>query len=377
MPITDSDTVIVLGAGVSAPFGLSLGASMIDQIHSDLDGELRSLGSDPIPQLSAVIGPGRYFWDRPILCTIAHRVVQNHPGLRQSEHLAAMLVNLGHLRDLLDDQASETIDDFIVENPAYAAETKICIASSFLKKCYSLTSDNRIVLNQLSGRYYPPSPLPDTRTTQYRNWIHLLINIVRQGIRNGTVSAENKIKIVTFNYDKILEHVLEKQFGNTEKGYGRYQEYVDISHVHGECGDLVEELTDPAKACLEWSAGISVVNEPSETIPAGLIERRAEIKKLVSETSSIYFDGFSFSGPNCRLLGLNQPNTPGSVRSFFYCNYDGNVGLTNAVQNYRLVRHSQRDYDVTANIFPDEGTSAKPLDMVDWLRSGRLGELSG
>jgi len=43
MTITDTESVLVLGAGVSAPFGLSMGGDIISKLSADIKKELNAL----------------------------------------------------------------------------------------------------------------------------------------------------------------------------------------------------------------------------------------------------------------------------------------------------------------------------------------------
>jgi len=261
---------------------------------------------------------------------------------------------------LLDGQTSETIDDFIVENPSYANLTKIGIASLFIQSCYDF-GNRQALLRPFSDRHFFSQS-----SGQSRNWVHLLINIIRQGIRSKTVTADKKVKIITFNYDKILEHVLEKQFSNTETPLSHYTDYIEILHMHGECGDLNDVLSSPAETCLQWAKGIHVVNEPD--VPEDIEKKRAEAKTIIKSARELYFCGFSFSGPNCRLLGLDSSYEGGGTRLISYCNYDGNVGIKKTVEKYK-----RRKQDVVEA----PGSVDKPLGVSDWIKQGQLGELPG
>jgi len=199
--------------------------------------------------------------------------------------------------------------------------------------------------------------------------VHLLINIVRQGLRSGKVSEQNKVNIITFNYDKILEYVLEKQFSNTESNYPNYKNFFRIVHVHGECGQLLETEFDPAKACAEWANGIHVIQESS--VPEIVSSARQQASEIISESKEVYFCGFSFAGPNCKMLGLSQ-NNGNFNRVFFVNNYSGNVGISKAVQKF------ERKTTVPSTVVEEEsGSLERPLGVSAWIKLGSLGELPG
>jgi len=256
--------------------------------------------------------------------------------------------------------------------------TKICIAANFIKHCYVLK--DRV----LRRRSFEFREFDGRRTGKpERNWVHLLINIVRQGIRLGDVSEDNPVVIVTFNYDKILEKILEEQFSNTEANYFEYWNYIRIIHVHGACGDLNDTCANPASTCLEWAEAINVVNEATENEALGYL--RSEAREKIVNAEELYFCGFSFAGPNCRLLGLKTPSDQLESRTISYCNYDGNVGLAKIVDDYKEMAPPVLDIrgglgqslGISTYVEDASGTVEKPISVADWLRLGYLGELPG
>lgn len=368
MAITDSGSVLILGAGVSAPFGLSLGGDMISEVSKAIRKEIDTLngisnggGSSVWQILSSAVYITSEFNKFPIHCTIAKPHFVDSYARKNPEVLLKKLVQLESLEKLLDDQTSETIDDFIVENPSYANLTKICIASLFVQSCYDFEAEEANV-KPFSNRRFPPNS-----ANADRNWVHLLINIVRQGIRSGSVSADNKVTIVTFNYDKILEYILEKQFSNTEASYGHYSEYVEIIHVHGQCGDLQNALSNRVAAvCRNWAKGIHVVNE--ENVPDNIVHNRNLAQIVIGSANEIYCCGFSFSGPNCRLLGLDVLSGNAGQVLISYCNYDGNVGISKTVKKLE---------NLIVTVEESAGSIDRCLGVSDWLMQGHLGELPG
>jgi len=265
------------------------------------------------------------------------------------------------LQGLLTNQTAETIDAFIAENPGVSSMTKLAIASVILKGLYGVQSNkHELALRPLVARELAaPHPRPPER-----NWIHLLINIVRHGIDSGSVSTSDKIKIVTFNYDTVLEHVLEEQFSNREVPLGHYKDFFEIVHVHGQFPPLARTCSDPGKLAIECAAGINVVNE--KTTCHAVEAARARAKSLVWEANKIYAIGFSFAGPNCRLLGLDKMFSD-RARQLIYCNYDGNRGIAESAKRY-VQAHS---------ITERPGDFARPLSATDFIKAGFLGEPPG
>lgn len=378
MSIIDEDAVLVLGAGCSAPFFFPLGADLIDALRKQIYNERTLFQSTEIMRpgpwnryyesLSATLSG---FNKSPIRGAVASqwKLADGH-GF-QGRELNEDLELLSKIEDLLEDQTSETIDDFIVENPAAARLVKIGIATQLFMCSYHYDNNQEKF-----------SPLQFQRRSVWnskeRNWVHLLINIVRQGIRSKIVSGQNKVKIVTFNYDGVLERILDAQFSNTEAGYDDWRSFVDIMHVHGYCGNIDDHVTDPAKTCVEWASNISVVNE--QDTPQALQGVRQNARSAIRNARKIYAAGFAFSRPNLELLALNTLNPSGLKISF--CNWDGNAGLRNAVGRLANDLEARRPggarrEQVLVKMEEASGKRGEELSVSDWFKAGYAGDLPG
>lgn len=378
MTITSKGAVLVVGAGTSVQFGLSLGGDMITSIASAIESELsiiHRLTTDRFGAfesiLSGAVNRSEGFKRLTIHGTVSLPFWEAERGRFEGTEINEELNRLRELQKLLTNQTSETIDDFIVENPSYGTLSKQCIAAQFVQSCCEI--DRTVSAKNFEAR---------NTADGTRNWVHLLINIVRQGIRAREVSKANKVKIITFNYDMVLEYVLEQQFSNTELRSAHWSDYIEIVHVHGQCGSLSELQGHPAKICNDWAAGIHVVNE--QDVPEPVLESRARARELVRSATELYFCGFAFSGPNCRLLNLHEPLADVEERTISFCNYDGNVGITKIVSSYETevavpeLHENGRSTvfrSTTTRIEEAAGTPDKPLGVSDWLKLGYLGEL--
>ena len=370
MAITDPYSVLLLGAGTSVPHGLGLGGDLIKQVENAIRSELDVRGSGYQRSIAVreTMSTARHFHKYPILGAIANK---HSLDFAMSEGLN----NLRKLAELLKNQTSETIDDFIVQNPSYSEIVKIVIAALFVSASYTLETNNSWLKvksfeerqSQQQIRYFNERAKQLFR--RERNWIHLLINIVRHGIKEGRISKNNKVKIITFNYDCILEYVLKKQFGNIEDPigiYADYEDYIEIIHVHGKCGLLEDIIYNPSEVIIKWASGIWVVNE--DNISNEVKEARQKACDIITNSRQIYAVGFSFSGPNCRLIKVMNVSQSISKRTIHYCNYDGNLGLELMVNNLAKRR---------IIVEPQKGSYERPLSVVDWFRVGHVGEMPG
>ena len=372
MAITDPNTVLILGAGVSAPFGIPLGGDLITLIARAIETERpRIYKKDPYPRnartsfLYAAKDRDSYM-QTPIFGALARKHLASDEKDIDWGGLQKDVERLDTMQQLLTNQTSETIDDFIVENPGYADLAKIAIAALILARCYRANDQNGIrtwCCQQFAARHCGPE--------NERNWIHLLINVIRHGIRKSVVTAENKIRIVSFNYDRILEHVLEAQFSNTEAKHAHYSNFVEVLHVHGAFDPIEQERLNFPTQTLKWAQNIHVVNET--TVPEELAQVRERARALIMSASEVYSAGFAFAGPNCQLINLDRwARAEGGRKYLRYCNYDGNVGVKRSAENlFRGVLPKRFEIDEAA------GTPERRLSVSDWLKSGHLGELPG
>lgn len=363
MSITDPRSVLILGAGMSAPFKLPLGDALVDLISDQIGREATRATGERRTRVDAQVvvdwaGHARDWYSNPIYGTVLRTKMEGR-GLT-FEAAQAAHQDLASLRNLLSNQTAETIDAFIAENPGIAATAKLALAAMMLRASYVLDPNHvQLVLRPFSGR--TNNTFCERDETAERNWMHLLINIVRHGIDLGDLQSGQKVKIITFNYDTVLEHVLAKQFANREAKLSDYSNHFEILHAHGAFGELLEHCQDPAKCAIDWAGGIYAVKETGTS--AEMVQTRNRIREVIANAGNIYSIGFAFAGPNCRLLGLSNPPRF-EDRRITYCNYDGNRGTSESVERY--FRGS--------DVFEKAGDAVRPLGASAFIKAGYLGE---
>lgn len=375
MSITDSDSVLILGAGVSAPFGLSLGGDLIGQISNQIMAELQNREARFLHNLIQD-HPREAFQIAPIM---ASYLVKEKDDPKSDYTMVAK-----RAVESLEASTHDTIDDFMIDYPSLAPFIKIAVAVTIFNQTYSSGqktghsfSGMSISIDKVSAyeiksfkqRNISVGKRSSLRAKSVRNWVHRLVNIVRFGVRN--IDKFSTVKIITFNYDSLLEYVMEEVFDKTEKTYNAYDNYVEIEHMHGTFGKLDVLVDNPMEVVLRWAKEICVVQE--ENVPESIQASRDKARRWVANANKIYAVGFAFSGANCRLLGLGTGTA--SKKKIYYCNYDGNMGITQAVK--RIFGTDQKMMISTApkfDIYPAEGTPDKPVSVEDWFASGFAGE---
>jgi hypothetical protein len=366
-------SVIVIGAGASVPFGAPDGLTLMDKIEATLRANARGLEAyqrtAPYSHNFATESPIYWAWQS------GGASYETYP------HIAAEVFD--DLARWLSKQTSDSIDDVIRHNPKYAEKLKICIVFELLKVTHSKNGNGCYTPREFGVRLFD----------EKRNWIHRLINVGRAALieaKENQWQIDCKVRIVSFNYDGILEHVLSEKWDDVEGEFGNWADVFSIYHPHGlipiskepiRSDQLVQYLKDSA-------ARIAVVHDTA--VSESIANNRTEAKKLCSRAIDIYAFGFAFAPSNCRLLGWDEPllvdpddvlelHNP-TVRKINYVNYDGSNGLRRRVEQTFFPRLEIIDYapEVPASyqiepIVPLPGQ--KYVEITDALFSGFLGEM--
>lgn len=369
MAITDDGSLLILGAGSSNDFGLPLGNQLIDLIVE---------GTTAIGQFRNAYGSmqsGPSVWTESLLQDehgfknpIGAMCIQDFfAGRRQYTDSELRQVRLAayEFGQVLENQTSDTIDDFVSLNPEHAQTAKNCIAAIFAAAIFEYDKK----AHQIVARRFDQRQSPDNKN---RNWIHLLINIARHHIRHR--KSSRKIPVITFNYDGILERVLEKQFDNVGEEFGDYRDYFEILHPHGCCGEIPDQTRAPWLVALEWAKSIWVVNEDPALLPEAVQKDRERARQLVAEAKHIYAAGFSFSNPNCELLGLHD--IKGRCKTTYH-NYNNDIGVDIAV-DYMMARRAGMTTKIASSLVTKgAGSDERPLSIANWIKAGYLGTMPG
>lgn len=160
------------------------------------------------------------------------------------------------------------------------------------------------------------------------NWYELLFAELNTSFEEFD---KNKLSILTFNYDRSIEHYLFTAFKNThhkkEEECAQKLQAINIVHLYGKFGDLPWQNTGltrvPYAATSDQKRYGLMVKRGGENIK--IIHEFTDVKndsnfkqahKLLTTAKRIYFLGFGFNELNIKrlLLGrlLKQPNFRGT-----------------------------------------------------------------
>lgn len=163
--------------------------------------------------------------------------------------------------------------------------------------------------------------LPFEKTTSLfdlemdKNWYEHLFGELNTSFEEF---GKNNLSIITFNYDRSIEHylftALQKTHGKSDKDCAEKLSSIPIIHVHGKLGDFEWEPNHPLpvpydlKEPLE-SDRIKRASKKIKIIHENIAED-SEFKQahqLLSEAARVYFLGFGYHPTNLnRLIGNLQ-----------------------------------------------------------------------
>jgi len=247
--------VLILGAGASAPYGFPSGAELVKRMCTDL----RS-------------GATREEIDK---------ILDEHHFEGEFDDFLDTLARSGQL----------SIDAFLEHNRKFLEMGKLAIAGILL-------------------------PLEDEKslfTFDSSNWYKLLFSQLNTQFEDF---ASNALSIVSFNYDRSLEHFLVTALQNSHPNktyaecFGQVQS-LPIVHLHGTLGRLPKNELDVGEGARQYTARalrfdlhnsakqIRIIHEEVEKDPSF-----ATAKMLLSEAEVIAFLGFGYDQINLKRLGL-------------------------------------------------------------------------
>lgn len=399
MTITSSGNVLIVGAGASADFGLPLGGPLLSEVRDELRFQVKEMENAKFRIHDGDDIDWSYFTQRkrtatgydtrdyPIWLWLQNTIKKEEDELhihsgdgRYFKRLASMMISVA---DLLDEQTSETIDDFIAMNPKTSPMVKLAIACVFYRIIFESEDRNHAVRKRVHVREFETQSGNPKKSKFRRNWVHLLINIVRHAAYNKTLTDDQKIKIISFNYDGILESILDSQFDNTGHEFKPWRDYIEIIHPHGWMGELPETCSNMKNTVENWASAINVVNEKN---PSGEVKKaRNTATKWIREADKIFMAGFALSAPNAKMLGLGS-NYRKDAQHWYIHNYDGSPGLKYSARSY------EREFQILEETRPfgssivslgsidvsfEGGTNDVPMTIANWFQIGIPGEMPG
>ena len=239
-------TVFILGAGASLPYGFPLGRGLRDRVCA-LGGKAREL-----------IGEAGYD-----------------------------LAQYDEFQQRLRYSAYTSVDWFLEDYPEYIEVGKSLIAGS-------------LIPFENEEKLFPPGSPTD-------HWYELLLNTM--DTPRGSF-AHNKLSIITFNYDRSLEHYMFRALTvrscSEEKALDALSS-LEVVHVHGTLGEFYPASRTGRRYYPNWSSEeiraaadqIIIIGEAS-----GSTEEFEKARVLLRDAQRIDFLGFGFHLESVQRLAI-------------------------------------------------------------------------
>jgi hypothetical protein len=261
-------TVLVLGAGASAPYGFPSGHALLLNVLNDLPSSLSKLAKGRADVVRDIL------MERQIEERLVYEFLQR-----------------------LSKSGQPSVDLFLERNPEYVDIGRLATVLS-LMPCEKETdlTDINILSTENGKRWY---------------W-HLFQQL---DARAGEFPSGD-VSIITFNYDRSLEQylfvALKNSYNLTDSECLRKLSSLPVLHVHGSFGSLPwrrprdqaampygEEL-DP-QLCWKVADEIKIPSDASRSSPVF-----EEARDRISTARRVYFLGFGCHDDNLRRLGVRE-----------------------------------------------------------------------
>jgi hypothetical protein len=184
---------------------------------------------------------------------------------------------------------------------------------TFLGKRQDLVDLGKLLIADCLCTREHPSTLFASRLED--DWYLLLWNALQEGVHTADGISQNRVRFVTFNYDRSLEFFLHEaiknSYGLRDDGAAMHAQSIPIIHVYGQLG------------AFDWSGAEAAGRQYSNEVNRKSLEVAANGIRIIPETRSddetlrkirdwvytadqICILGFGFNPLNMERLGLHD-----------------------------------------------------------------------
>ena len=119
------------------------------------------------------------------------------------------------------------------------------------------------------------------------------------GLMRPIVSVEQKLSIISFNYDSLLERSMRMYWAGSELKYPSLDEAVEFVYPHGNFSELPERITSLDQYLKAQASRLQLGEKRDQ-------DARNRAKEIICGPGKFFSVGFSFSDNNLELLGLTS-----------------------------------------------------------------------
>ena len=246
-------TTLVLGAGASMPYGFPSGKGLKEKILNFGPEVLENIGSERARQL--------------------------HQELKENQ--------LREFQKKLLNSSQPSVDAFLEHRPEFMVLGKLLIAVALIEH------EDTDTLVHTDDWYQYLWKRMDTSFSDFHG---------------------NQLSIITFNYDRSLEHFLHTalvdSYSLSEKNAAEKLKRVPIIHVYGQLGLLEWQANDDEKANVRpyssdaETEDINTAARGIQILSEGKSDKFSETYRLMGEAELVYFLGFGYNETNMERLNL-------------------------------------------------------------------------
>lgn len=152
-------------------------------------------------------------------------------------------------------------------------------------------------------------------------WYTWLFNRMVEGLGSEQEIPKNKVKIITFNYDRSFEEFfissLIRAYGidDREHAIELFEESFDMTHAYGKLGSLTGENKRDYNDSLSHEPLTTAINGIELIYEVKSSQKRNKLTDYIKTSERIIFMGFGYHEENLEILSLDKVNT--SKKTFY------------------------------------------------------------
>lgn len=202
--------------------------------------------------------------------------------------------------------------DRISENPSGV------VSFGNYEDCGKLAIAHQLIKSETSSNLFEPAKDENGNPDHWLQYLWKQIN----SDASKTEFQNNQLKIVSFNYDRVLEHyfqtTIERTYGINSMEATELRKTIEIVHAYGNLQDLENRPYGSIPADLsEVAACIRVI--PEDRTADDVQFKKA--KEMIGWADRICFIGFGFDKTNTQRLGFHPDHDYGQTKKFYSTQY--------------------------------------------------------
>ena len=166
-----------------------------------------------------------------------------------------------------------------------------------------------ILYFEMISKFNEDIEIPET------DWYTYLFNEMTSEMTKSTdleKYKENRLKIITFNYDRSLEEFLSESlffsFAGDRKDVTKFSDWIKVYHVYGKIYDLQWENPEQGEK-YQTNNILELAEKAKNNIQIIYDERRTQIEEIqgiIASAQRIFFLGFGYSRENLEAIGITN-----------------------------------------------------------------------